>query len=75
MQQARLLELRSTMMLAQLWAERGERQKACDLLAPLYASFTEGFTENPDALECMLRGCAALVKEQSRERYAPHDGG
>jgi class 3 adenylate cyclase/adenylylsulfate kinase-like enzyme len=42
-QQARLLELRSTMMLAQLWAERGERQKACDLLAPLYASFTEGF--------------------------------
>jgi hypothetical protein len=32
-------------------------------------------TENPDALECMLRGCAALVKEQSRERYAPHDGG
>jgi predicted ATPase len=42
-QQARLLQLRSTMMLAQLWAERGERQKACDLLAPLYASFTEGF--------------------------------
>jgi predicted ATPase len=42
-QEARLLELRSATILAQLWAERGERQKACDLLAPLYASFTEGF--------------------------------
>jgi adenylate cyclase len=27
-------------------------------------------TERPDALEFMLRGCASLVKEPSRERYA-----
>jgi TolB-like protein/class 3 adenylate cyclase/Flp pilus assembly protein TadD len=27
-------------------------------------------TENPDALECMLRACAALVKGPSREGYA-----
>jgi predicted ATPase len=26
-----------------LWAERGKRQKAHDLLAPVYDWFTEGF--------------------------------
>lgn len=29
--------------LARLWAEQGERQKAYDLLAPIYGWFTEGF--------------------------------
>jgi hypothetical protein len=29
--------------LALLWAEHGERQKAHDLLAPIYDWFTEGF--------------------------------
>ena len=29
--------------LAGLWAERGERAKAYDLLAPIYGWFTEGF--------------------------------
>ncbi|MBV8397227.1 MAG: hypothetical protein JOZ17_00600, partial [Acetobacteraceae bacterium] len=42
-QEARLFELRSATALAQLWAECGERQKAYDLLAPIYAGFTEGF--------------------------------
>jgi hypothetical protein len=27
--------------LASLWAERGGRQRATDLLAPIYAAFTE----------------------------------
>jgi predicted ATPase len=31
------------MSLARLWAERGERQRAHDLLAPIYRWFTEGF--------------------------------
>jgi predicted ATPase len=31
------------MSLARLWAGQGERQKAHDLLAPIYAWFTEGF--------------------------------
>jgi hypothetical protein len=31
------------MMLAQLWAERGERQQASDLLAPIYEGCIEGF--------------------------------
>ena len=30
-------------LMALLWAERGERQKAHDLLAPVYGWFTEGF--------------------------------
>ena len=42
-QQARSLELRAAISLARLWAERGERQNARDLLAPVYAWFTEGF--------------------------------
>jgi predicted ATPase len=42
-QRALSLELRASTLLAHLWAERGERQKAHDLLVPVYASFTEGF--------------------------------
>ena len=42
-QQARSLELRAARDLAQLWAERGERARAADLLAPVYGWFTEGF--------------------------------
>jgi tetratricopeptide (TPR) repeat protein len=44
------LELRAARDLARLWAERGERQKAHDLLAPIYARFTEGF-DTPDLIE------------------------
>ncbi|MDF2974828.1 MAG: hypothetical protein K0R61_5278, partial [Microvirga sp.] len=46
-QQARSPELRAATSLARLWAERGERQKAHDLLAPAYEWFTEGF-DTPD---------------------------
>ena len=46
-QQARLFELRAARDLAALWAERGERQAATELLRPLYEHFTEGF-ESPD---------------------------
>ena len=31
------------MSLAQLWGEQGRRAEAGDLLAPVYAWFTEGF--------------------------------
>jgi predicted ATPase len=46
-QQAKCLELRAATSLARLWAEQAERQKAHDLLAPVYAWFTEGF-DTPD---------------------------
>jgi predicted ATPase len=42
-QEARSLELRAACDLARLLAERSERQKAADLLAPVYSWFTEGF--------------------------------
>ena len=42
-QQAKSLELRAVTNLARLWAEQGERQKAHDLIAPVYDWFTEGF--------------------------------
>lgn len=43
------LELRAARDPARPWAERGERQKAHDLLAPVYGCFTEGFdTADPE---------------------------
>jgi predicted ATPase len=56
-QQARSLELRAATSLARLWAERGARQKAYDLLAPVYDWFTEGF-DTKDLIEAK-----ALVEE------------
>jgi tetratricopeptide (TPR) repeat protein len=49
-QQSLMLQLRAACDLAQLWVANGERQKAADLLAPLYASFTEGF-ESADLID------------------------
>jgi class 3 adenylate cyclase/predicted ATPase len=42
-QQAKSWELRSSTTLAELLAERGQRDAARDLLAPVYGWFTEGF--------------------------------
>ena len=42
-QVAKSLELRAATSLARLLAERGDRQSARDLLAPICAWFTEGF--------------------------------
>jgi predicted ATPase len=42
-QDAKWWELRAATSLARLWAERGERRKARDLLAPVCGWFTEGF--------------------------------
>jgi predicted ATPase len=40
---ARLIELRAAASLAQLWIGQGRAAQAHDLLAPIYAGFTEGF--------------------------------
>lgn len=49
-QGARCLELRAATSLTRFWAERGERAKAHELLAPIYSWFTEGF-DTPDLKE------------------------
>ena len=41
-QQARMLELRAASSLARLWQRQTRRKEALDLLAPIYALFTEG---------------------------------
>ena len=42
-QGARSFELRAATSLARLWRDQGKRAEACALLAPVYATFTEGF--------------------------------
>ena len=56
-QSSRTLELRTATSLARLWADAGDRQKAHDLLAPLYGWYTEGF----DTLD--LKRAKALLDE------------
>jgi class 3 adenylate cyclase/predicted ATPase len=56
-QNAKSWELRAAGSLARLWADRGERHKAYDLLAPVYGWFTEGF-ETAD-----LKDANALLDE------------
>jgi predicted ATPase len=41
-QQAKSFELRAATSLARLWGEQGRRAEAHDLIAPIYAWFTEG---------------------------------
>ena len=40
---AKLWELRAAVSLARLRRDQGRRAEACDLLAPVYGWFTEGF--------------------------------
>jgi predicted ATPase len=56
-QQAKSWELRAAMSMARLWRDRGKRQEAHDLLAPIYGWFTEGF----DTLD--LKQAKALLEE------------
>jgi class 3 adenylate cyclase/predicted ATPase len=56
-QQARLSELRAAVALATLWHESGRGNEAYDLVAPLYARFTEGH-QIAD-----LRAAAALLDQ------------
>ena len=58
-QQAKSWELRAATSLAQLWRDQGKRDKARDLLAPVYGCFTEGF----DTLD--LKEAKALLDESS----------
>ena len=59
-QQARSWELRAATSLARLLSDQGKRQKARDLLAPVYDWFTEGFDTTD------LRTAKALLGELHR---------
>jgi predicted ATPase len=54
-QRAKLWELRAATSLARLWRDQGKRAEACNLLAPVYGRFTEGF-DTPN-----LRDAKALL--------------
>ena len=49
-QDAKSLELRAGTSLAGLWTAQGKRTQATDLLAPIYAWFSEGLS-TPDLIE------------------------
>src|SRR5262249_58406081 len=42
-QQVKSFELRAALSLSRLWQQQGKRDAACELLAPVYHWFTEGF--------------------------------
>ena len=56
-QEARSFELRAATSLARLWQQQGKRQEARELLAPIYAWFTEGFDTRD------LKDAKALLEE------------
>ncbi len=56
-QQAKSWELRAAMSIARLWRDQGKREEARELLAPVYAWFTEGFDTHD------LKEAKALLEE------------
>ena len=59
-QQAKSWELRAAMSLARLWRDQGKREEACELLAPVYGWFTEGFdTRDLKEAKALLNELAA----------------
>ena len=58
-QQAKSFELRAAVSLARLWRSQGKRTEARELLAPVYAWFTEGFdTADLQEARALLGGLA-----------------
>ena len=56
-QQAKSWELRAAMSMARLWRDQGKVKQACELLAPVYGWFTEGFDTRD------LKEAKALLEE------------
>ena len=59
-QEAKSFELRAATSLARVWRDQGKRAEARDLLAPLYAWFTEGFDTGD------LKDAKALLDDLAR---------
>jgi hypothetical protein len=76
-QQAKSWELRTTMNYARLMRDQARTKEAYDLLAPIYAWFTEGFGTK-DLKDAKLRRCSKNwlhIKERHRERQRAADSG
>jgi class 3 adenylate cyclase/predicted ATPase len=59
-QQAKSWELRTSTSLARLWQQQGKATEACELLAPVYNWFTEGFgTKDLKEAKALLEELAA----------------
>jgi len=59
-QRAKSWELRAAMSMARLWRDQGKRRQASELLAPVYAWFTEGLhTLDVKAAEALLAELAS----------------
>jgi len=59
-QGTRSYELRAAVSVARLWGEQGRRGEACELLAPVYGWFTEGFdTADLKEAKALLEALAA----------------
>jgi predicted ATPase len=59
-QRAKSWELRAAMSMARLWRDRGKRDEAHDLLAPVYGWFTEDFdTHDLKQAKALLDGTAS----------------
>jgi predicted ATPase len=56
-QSAKMFELRAAASIARLWRDQGKRDEACELLAPVYGWFTEGFDTRD------LKEAKALLEE------------
>ena len=57
-QQAKSWELRASMSLAHLWRSQGKVREARELLAPVYAWFTEGFASDLKEAKALLKSLA-----------------
>jgi predicted ATPase len=66
-QQAKSWELRAAMSMARLWRDQGKPQQACELLAPVYGRFTEGF-DRPKGSEGAAGRVSGIAARKQRRR-------
>jgi predicted ATPase len=68
-QEAKTWELRAAMSMARLWRDQGKRDKACELLAPVYEWFTEGFdTRDLKEAKTLLEQLASPERSTDEEQ-------
>ena len=68
-QQAKSWELRAAMSMARLWRDQGKGRQACELLAPVYGWFTEGFdTRDLKEAKALLEELGADARLRLRSR-------